>query len=99
MKLASKLIRKYRNFVRRKCKVKDSIEPLITDIYSDLFDKLGSKYNFPRYKGKHGREYVYPHNSSIYTTNYDSIVETYWQGIEHINDLWKALLMYHSHNV
>src|SRR5437867_2792258 len=39
LKFASKLLLKYRNFVRRRCHIKNSAETKITDIYSDLFDK------------------------------------------------------------
>jgi hypothetical protein len=87
---ATKLIRKYKNFVRRKCQIRNSIETLITKIYSDLFDKLRPKFSFETCVGRDGRAYVYPRNSSIYTTNYDRVVETYWEGIAEINDLWKT---------
>ena len=89
VKYAKKLLKKYRSFVRRKCQVKNSMEARITEIYSDLFDKLEAKCRFQKVKGKDDEEYWYPCNSSIYTTNYDRVVETYWQGIADINDLWK----------
>ena len=88
-KYAKKLLNKYRSFVRRRCQVKNSMDIRITEIYSDLFEKLGTKFHFQKVKGKDDKEYWYPCNSSAYTTNYDKVVETYWQGITYINDLWK----------
>jgi hypothetical protein len=38
-------------------------------------------------KGGDGRWYGYP-NCPVYTTNYDLVLETHWQGGVHINDLW-----------
>ncbi|HEY7570593.1 MAG TPA: SIR2 family protein [Nitrososphaeraceae archaeon] len=87
---AKKLLRKYRAFVRRKCQIKNSKDSQITCIYSDLIDKLGTKYKFQKVKGKDGKEYLYPCYCSIYTTNYDKVIETYWQGIATINDLWRT---------
>ena len=41
---AKKLLRIYKAFVRRACLLKDTKETRITEVYSDFFEKLGSKY-------------------------------------------------------
>jgi hypothetical protein len=80
---AEELLKIYKTFVRQACRLKDSKERRITEVYSDFFEKLCS-YSNQKIKG-----YTYPHDCSIYTTNYDTVIETYWRGIAHINDLWK----------
>ena len=85
---ADKLLTKYRQFVKRSCRLKNTQGKRITVVYSDFFEKLGSKYPSHLIKGKDNQNYTYPLNSSIYTTNYDVVMETYWEGITHINDLW-----------
>ena len=86
---ATKLLRIYKAYVRQACRLKESTEKRITDVYSDFFEQVGSKYASHKVRGEDGQQYIYPHNCSIYTTNYDNVIETYWQGIAHINDLWK----------
>lgn len=85
---ADKLLKSYRTFVRRACVLKNSQEKIITDVYGDFFEKICSKQS-QKIRGKDGLQYSYPYGCSIYTTNYDAVLETYWQGIAHINDLWK----------
>jgi hypothetical protein len=85
---ADKLLKRYRTFVRRVCRLKNSQEKRITDVYSDFFEKLCSEQS-QKIRGKDGLQYSYPSGCSIYTTNYDAVLETYWQGIADINDLWK----------
>jgi hypothetical protein len=86
---ADKLLENYRKFVRRSCRLKNTQEKRITKVYSDFFEKLGSKYPSQEVTGKDKKKYRYPSDCSIYTTNYDAVMETYWDGIAQINDLWK----------
>jgi hypothetical protein len=86
--MARRILRMYRTFVRAKCKVNNSMEDYISKLYKELFDALGTKYNFGTLKGDDGQDYLYGF-CPIYTTNYDSVIETYWRGIAQINDLWK----------
>jgi hypothetical protein len=87
-KAAIKLLQLYKDFVRSACKEEDTIEDRITDCYKELFDMLGDKYKFDIMTGDDGLKYRYG-PCPIYTTNYDSVMERYWQGISPINDLWK----------
>lgn len=86
---ADKLLKDYRRFVRSLCRLKNTQEKRITKVYSDFFEKLGSKCPSQPKKGEDNEMYTYPLNCSIYTTNYDAVMETFWDGIAHINDLWK----------
>jgi hypothetical protein len=85
---ANILLKKYRQFVSRACRLKNTQEKRITEVYSDFFKKLASKHPSHPQKGKDKQMYTYPENCSIYTTNYDAVMETYWEGIAPINDLW-----------
>jgi hypothetical protein len=88
-KAAINLLKMYKTFVRDQCKVKGPMEERISEVYKELFDALGNKYNyFESLKGNDGKDYRYGF-CPIYTTNYDSEIETYWRGIALINDLWK----------
>jgi|SRR5215469_1318121 len=82
---AGTLLGKYRTFVSSACRLKNTQEKRITEVYSDFFEKLGSQ----QVTGKDKKKYTYPFGCSIYTTNYDDVMETYWEGIAPINDLWR----------
>jgi hypothetical protein len=86
---AGTLLRKYKTFVSSSCRLKNTQEKRITEVYSDFFEKLGSKYSISPITGKDEKKYIHPWSCSIYTTNYDAVMETYWEGITQINDLWK----------
>jgi len=74
---AKKLLTKYRAFVRRKCQIKNSMDSKITQIYSDLFDKLGAKYKFQKINGKDGKEYLYTCYCSIFPTGLLNLVSKF----------------------
>jgi hypothetical protein len=89
-KFAAKvLLSRYKTYIRQKCHVKDSQERKITEVYNHFFDLIGPKIRSEKVGGQDGREYTYPSGSSIYTTNYDDVVERYWRGAVSINDLWR----------
>jgi hypothetical protein len=70
---ALKLLTMYREHVRKECTLKHDYDDDINRIYKEFFDKI-------RDESKEDRLY-------IYTTNYDRVLETYWEGNE-INDLF-----------
>jgi hypothetical protein len=74
---AKKLLTIYRAFVRRKCQIKNSMDSKITQIYSDLFDKLGAKYKFQKINGKDGKEYLYTCYCSIFPTGLLNLVSKF----------------------
>ena len=88
--LARKLSKLMRNFVRRNCTLKGTqrIEQEIRRVYSELFEAVCHKYGIQRMTSTDKTPYYYP-NCRIYTTNYDLVLETYWEGLAYINDLWK----------
>jgi hypothetical protein len=87
-KAAIKLLQLYKDFVRSACKEEDTMEDHITNCYKELFDMLGDKYKFDTVTGDDDLKYRYG-PCSIYTTNYDSVIERYWKGVSPIMDLWK----------
>jgi hypothetical protein len=84
---AKKLLTIFKGFVRTKCKIGPSADEHIYDVYNGLFKKLAAKYSYSDIRGSDGRMYGYP-ACPVYTTNYDLVVETHWQGGVPINDLW-----------
>jgi hypothetical protein len=90
VELAKKLSIAIKEFVRHICQLEESltVEGKIEQLYGDLFDAVCSKYNIGKISGGGKQSYSYP-NCPIYTTNYDLVQEKYWQGLAHINDLWK----------
>jgi hypothetical protein len=86
--LARLLSKTLREFVRYTCQLGESTEiERIDKLYSELFDVLSKKFNLPKIN-LHGHSYSYP-NCPIYTTNYDLVMEKYWEVLADINDLWK----------
>jgi hypothetical protein len=63
----------YREHVRKECTLKHDYDDDINRIYREFFDKIPDE-------SKEDRLYVY-------TTNYDRVLETYWEDKE-INDLF-----------
>jgi hypothetical protein len=70
---ALELLRMYREHVRKECTLKHDYDDDINTIYKEFFGKI-------RDESKEERLY-------IYTTNYDRVLETYWEDKE-INDLF-----------
>ena len=73
--IAVRLLVLYRKFVRTKCSVDHHLhDDNIILTYDNFFKTISSS----------------PEESfHIYTTNYDRVLETYWEGKEDINDLFK----------
>jgi hypothetical protein len=73
--IASKLLISYKEFVREKCAINHNLyDDNIKQIYDDFFKTISYAADEPYH---------------IYTTNYDRVLETYWEGKEDINDLFK----------
>ncbi|PWU81011.1 MAG: hypothetical protein DLM72_09320 [Candidatus Nitrosopolaris wilkensis] len=89
---AKNLRDKYKAFIRDKLNIEDkSQEDLIFGKYGEFFNEIGNSapLAFAReYRTKlvKGLECALV-DWSIYTTNYDLIVEKYWTGITKINNL------------
>jgi len=85
---ASKLMAKFKAFVRRKCTLEeDDVENRIDALYFELFKKL-SEISSHRDVSAEGKQYNHENWWwSLYTTNYDLVLETYWEGVTKINDL------------
>jgi SIR2-like domain len=72
---AAKLLILYKNFVRKECTINhDLYDDDISQIYDGFLKAISFSYDEPFH---------------IYTTNYDRVIETYWEGKEDINDLFK----------
>jgi hypothetical protein len=75
--IAAKLSTLYKNFVREKCTINhDLYDDEISQIYDRFLKTISISHDEPFH---------------IYTTNYDRVVETYWEGKEEINDLFKKV--------
>lgn len=65
---ATKLLGKFKEFVKDKCTLNHTYDPDIIIAYDNLFKKMPNDF------------------LRIYTTNYDTVLETYWEGEEQIMD-------------
>ena len=72
--LALELLKMYKEHVRKECTLEHRYDEEINKIYKEFFDKI-------REESKEMRLF-------IFTTNYDRVIETYFEGKE-INDLFK----------
>jgi hypothetical protein len=72
---AAKLLILYKDFVRKECTINhDLYDDDISQTYDSFLKAISSSHDEPFH---------------IYTTNYDRVIETYWEGKEDINDLFK----------
>jgi hypothetical protein len=87
METAKGLKDKFRTFVRQACWFDEERIDEVDKIYKPVFDAIGQANNWGK-ETRDGKEYYIASGVSIFTTNYDTIVELYWKGLTRINDLF-----------
>jgi len=87
---ANELARLMKEFVRERCKLGDSaeVDDKINRLYGRVFEAFCNKYSIGK-TVQSGKSSFFDPQCPIFTTNYDLVVEQYFQGRSYINDLWK----------
>ena len=87
-KTAKTLLEHFKKFVRARCTIDESKADLIDEVYRNFFDVLGEKYGVGLNQAPNGKQYRTAGDWQIYTTNYDTCIESFWEGVADINDLF-----------
>lgn len=86
-KTANNLLEHFKKFIRSKCTIDDSKFSQVDSVYRSFFEELGKKFKVGYTVGADGNHY-YATDWTIYTTNYDTCIESFWEGVADINDLF-----------
>jgi hypothetical protein len=87
---AKEIAKLLKEFIRNRCKLDDSekVDKKINLLYGKVFEAFCTKYNIQKV-AQIGQSPFFDPRCQIYTTNYDLAIESYFQGITYINDLWR----------
>jgi hypothetical protein len=77
IEICSLLKRRFQTFVKEKCVIPEESFPKIAAVYHDFFNRFALELGG---EVRHGAKYAYCQTWSIFTTNYDLCLESYWRG-------------------
>lgn len=75
------LVKKFQSFVRERCQIPNETDhKRIAEVYQDFFNRLWFESENKSSNYLRSQNYFYCRNWSIFTTNYDMCLESFWRG-------------------